>query len=179
MKTKVRIQEQKTFNQYGYRQMFIQVLDKKMQGASLDVIGQITFQTDNNQEDKRWYGLRFISEIESYHYENMAKISKLAKYVSDNCDSSVQPDELLLAIGAERYFSYNGYFIPLSYVGLRYYKVFRQRSAGIEYYSGFFEANDILAQKNFGKLSKKNSLDETYSFKFEEVVPKYHRDESF
>jgi len=149
MKTKVRTTTHPPKN--GYIMKYIQILDKRYPDMptsdTLEPIGTISFQyTVGNAEGYDWYAMRFI--VETDNPDNLFKMAKLARYITTNCSSRVQPDELMQVIGAEEHFVYLGDWIPETYRGMKYYKVMVNNS----HYSTIIAPNDIIAQK---KLNKK------------------------
>lgn len=148
MKTKVRTIDGGYNNRSDCRNYEIQILDKRYPSfkdtTTLTVIGSITFQTDRAHEQTPypWYGLTYV--INTDDPEHIAKMAKLARFIKTNTDSSnPQPQDILLIIGAELHLAHRGDFIPESYRGMKYYKVFRNGA----HYRSIIAASDTIANK--------------------------------
>ena len=153
MKTKVRVQETMITNSHDRREYdhcYIQILEpnkySRCQHPSMEVIGTITFQgtvAEKGKRDDYWYALRIECSIEPRQSGWMTKMAKLAAFVGANATHNVQPDELLRIIGAEKYISGLGGFIPESLKGMRAYKMMKSG----ELHDVVYAANDIIANK--------------------------------
>lgn len=165
MKTKVRLIENGYNNQQFFRNLDIQILDKQYPDSkisdTLTVIGSITFQTDRDRESTQspWYGMTYV--INTDNFEHIAKMAKLARFIKIHSDAfNLQPNELLLLIGAEKHIIHFGDFLPESCSGMCYFKVFRNGN----FYRKIIAPNEILAQKQLKK-------GENETMQFDHIIP--------
>lgn len=158
MKTKVRTQATYDGN---YHHVYVQILGNKYphnlsKTASkyLTVIGTISWQGNASEMERadRWYSINF--ECNTDNPDHLFAMAKLAKYIKDNTYHSVQPEEVKLLIGAEEHFSHVGEFVPVSYVGMSFFKVMK----GDTYETSIIAANEIAANKEYARLKLEGNL---------------------
>lgn len=148
MKTKVRIQYAGD-NNSEYEHCYIEVLDRRSKwghAGSLEVIGSISFQGTRSEKGTRedyWYALSYSVNADRLQSARIVKMAKLAKYIEENTDHNIQPEQLLLLIGAEMYIHGAGGFIPESYKGLGVYRLMKDN----QIYTFVHAANEIVAQR--------------------------------
>jgi len=126
----------------AYKTMTLQILGLRFPESNsdtLETIGCITFQCDAGED--RWYGRSY--KVETDNPDNLLKMGKLATFIKNNADSEAQPQEIKLLIGAEEHIYHCGQYIPVSCIGMRYYKVMD----GASFYSSIIAPNDIIAEK--------------------------------
>ncbi len=172
MQTKIRVIEGQF--QGKYKTLEIQILDKKYGDKGgfpyVEPIGSLTFQTNLGETDENglqhWYGLNFV--VHTDKYENLLKIGKLGRYIRENSYHDIQPTELIKLIGGVEYFIYKYEFIPVDWVGMQYFEVYRNG----QLYSKLIAPNEIKAQKKLQTdYAKYDTAD--WEIKFQSIVEKY------
>lgn len=153
MKTKVRVIKTADYaiNQHAqYEHFNIEVLaaPNKLYPESLTTVCTISFQgtiAERGTRENYWYAphIELRHDLGSRTVGSIASVLKLAKYIEANSEYDIQPEQLLLLIGADKYI-YDGDYIPESYKGLCRYQVMDGNG---RYYSRIYAANNIVAEK--------------------------------
>lgn len=144
MKAKIRIIEGKPNGSYAHLNMQI-LKSKKGSEKYPDVIGTITFMRNIDTTPVRWFGMRYV--IETDKHEFISEMAALAKFIYENSYHDIQPEELKHLLQAEVYIHHECNFIPISSIGMRFYKLMQ----GEKYMTYIIAPNDIVAQKKAGK----------------------------
>jgi len=167
MKTKVRTLEVKSTIPV-YKHTHIQILGSRYRKRNknhveyLNVIGEITFQGDNERD--YWYGMSL--SVTSGYAEEFLAMAKLVKKIrnSEQYDGgNIQPDTVKKIIGAEEYFHYHSNYIPVTDIGKNFYSIFKE---GGEVWTCIPANNEKEAIKRMEGMN----LGEGYKVRFERVI---------
>ena len=120
---------------------------------------EITFQRNNNQEDKRWYGLTY--NIETSDVNIISKCLRIAKRISNNFVNIMYPDpySIIRYLDAEELVIADGEMIPVSLNGYYKYKVLSDNG----YYKDIYAIDADDAQKQLDAMND-NTYGKRYYF---------------